>query len=353
MRKTKASIVSCVKVRPGENRINVFVAVRKAMELANWQKFVKGKNIALKVNAVWDKLYPSCTTTPMVIEGVIRVLKQGQPDAKITIVDTDTPGIMHVHNSFKNLGIDNMAKKYNVKTVNLTNTKFRRVNLGGKILKKFKVSKVLLDADTIITLPVMKTHSLSTVSLSLKNQWGCIHDLRHNLHLHLAEAIADVNKYYKKKVFFAVLDGLFGMEGKGPKNGRPVRVGYVFASPDRVALDALVAKSMGFNPHSIKHITLCEKMGIGTMKYRVVGSKPPRMKFRSPHDFQLAFWVEIFLRRLGPFYEKLFFQTKILHPLRLAARIYNDIWYYLVGCKQRDKALRDDFGKIWKTYLRS
>ena len=352
MKMKKISIVSCVKVRPGRECGRVFDAVSKAMKLAEWEEHVRGNNIVLKVNVVWDKLYPSCTTTPMVIEGVVKVLRERFPNSKITIVDTDTPGMMHAHNSFRNLGIDNVARKYGAQTMNLTNSKFQKVNLGGRILKKFRVSKVLIDADTIITMPVMKTHSLATVSLSLKNQWGCIHDLRHNLHRHLAEAISDVNKFYQKKVSFAVLDGLFGMEGKGPKNGRPVKVGYIFASSDRVALDSLVATSMGFDPQNISHITNSEKSGVGTMNYRVVGSKPPRMHFASPHAFHLAFWVEMFLRHLGTFYEKLFFQTFVFYFLRLAVRIYNDIWYYFIGARERDRALKSDFGYMWKTYLK-
>ncbi len=348
---TKKSVVSSVKVGPGKDPQLVFNAVRRAMELAHWQKYVRGKNIVLKVNVVWDKLYPSCTTTPMVMEGVIKVLRQKIPNVKITIVDTDTPGIMHAHNSFENLGINKMVQKYGIKTINLTNTQFRRVNLKGEILKDFKVSKVLLNADTIITMPVMKTHSLSTVSLSLKNQWGCIHDLRHNLHLHLAKAIGDVNKFYKKKVSFVVMDALFGMEGKGPKNGRPVKVGFIFASHDRVALDTLATTSMSFDPKKVEHIMHCEKLGIGTTKYNSVGSKPPKMKFASPHDFQVTFWVEMFLRRLGPFYEKLFFQTNILFPLRLAARIYNDVWYFFVGRRNKNRMMQTNFGKMWETYL--
>ncbi|MBI4058791.1 DUF362 domain-containing protein [Candidatus Microgenomates bacterium] len=348
---TKTSLVSCVKVKVGKDPKLVFKAVAQAMKLAHWEKYVKGRNIVLKVNVVWDKLYPSCTTTPMVIEGVIKTLLQKFPNAKITIVDTDTPGIMHAHYSFRNLGINYMAKKYGIKTVNLTNTSFRTVNLNGEKLKKFKVSKVLLDADTIITIPVMKTHSISTVSLSLKNQWGCIHDLRHNFHLYLAKAIGDVNNFYKKKVSFVVMDGLFGMEGKGPKNGKPVKVGFIFASPDRVALDTLVAQSMGFDPQKVDHITHCQNLKIGTMNYKIVGSKPPKMKFASPHDFQLTFWVEMFLRKLGPFYEKLFFQTNILYPLRLAARVYNDIWYYFIGSKNKDRMMKTDFGQMWQEYL--
>src|SRR3990167_24641 len=97
------------------------------MELANWEKYVKGKNLVLKVNVVWDKLYPSCTTTPMVIEGVLKVIqssKKVKPE-KITIVDTDTAAIMSADVSFRIQGIEALAKKYSVEVVNLSHTTFK------------------------------------------------------------------------------------------------------------------------------------------------------------------------------------------------------------------------------------
>src|SRR3989338_8147895 len=107
--------VSVVKVnQESTNPDVVFRAVRRAMELANWEKYVKGKNLVLKVNVVWDKLYPSCTTTPMVIEGVLKVIqssKKVKPE-KITIVDTDTAAIMRADVSFRIQGIETLAKKY-------------------------------------------------------------------------------------------------------------------------------------------------------------------------------------------------------------------------------------------------
>src|SRR3990167_8529182 len=124
------SLVSCVKVdQKSTNPEVVFKAVRKAMELAHWEKYVKGKNLVLKVNVVWDTIYPSCTTTPMVIEGVLKVIKASKKYSpeKITIVDTDTAAIMHADVSFRIQGIEDMAKKYDATVVNLSHTEFRVV----------------------------------------------------------------------------------------------------------------------------------------------------------------------------------------------------------------------------------
>ncbi|MBD3279459.1 MAG: DUF362 domain-containing protein [Candidatus Pacebacteria bacterium] len=347
----KKPLVASTAVQLGFQPKVVFAAVEQAMQLANWQKYVKGKNIVLKVNAVWDKIYPSCVTTPMVIEGVILVLKKNLKKSKLTIVDTNTPGMMNATDAFKQLGIQALADRYHIKTVNLSNTDFKQVNLNGQVLKKMKISKVLLKADSIITLPVLKTHVLSTVTLSLKNQWGCIHDLRHQHHLHLREAIADVNKYFAAKIRFAVLDALWGMEGKGPKNGHPLEVGHVFASHDKVALDSFAAKTMGFNPQKIPHIVNAAKNNLGQMSYRLIGDQPPQFQFVKPQSFHLAFEVELFLRKLGKGCQKIFFQGPVFYFMRLAAKIYNDLWYYLIGQHKAAVAFKTRFGQMWTKYL--
>ena len=100
------STVASVKVKD-----DVLKSVSEAMNLANSQKHVKGDNIVLKVNVVWDKLYPSCTTTPMVIEGVLKEVSRMKPK-KITIVDTNTAAGMYADRSFRVQGIDRLAMKY-------------------------------------------------------------------------------------------------------------------------------------------------------------------------------------------------------------------------------------------------
>ena len=74
----------------------VFQAVARALELINWEKLMKPGSVILKINAVWDHLYPSCTTSPMVIEGILKTIlatKKFRPE-DITIVDTDTAAWM-------------------------------------------------------------------------------------------------------------------------------------------------------------------------------------------------------------------------------------------------------------------
>lgn len=334
----------------------VFNAVAQAMRLANWSKYVSGNKIVLKVNAVWDKIFPSCTTTPMVIEGVIRVLKSNArfKNSEITIVDTDTAAIMNADIAFRIQGIVRMAKKYGVKVVNLTNTKFREVGFNGLVLKKLRVSEVLLRADTIITMPVLKTHSYSYITGALKNQWGCIHDLRHNHHMVLDKAIADVNMFFKDKVKFVVYDALFGMEGKGPKTGNPRKVGYILASDDLVASDVVACRIMGLDASKAKHIHFAQKIGVGEMQVKIIGNKIPHFKFKPAGVSNLVMYTEMKLRHLGPLIEKALFdgRSPLLLILRWMAKIYYDVWYLFYGKALAKKILKTTFGQIWlKTYL--
>ena len=351
------SLVSCVKVNQvSTDPAAVFRAVRKAMELANWEKYVKGKNLVLKVNVVWDKIYPSCTTTPMVIEGVLKVIKNSQKvkPEKITIVDTDTAAIMRADISFKIQGIEKMAKKYGAKTVNLSQTEFKIIPFKkALVLHKLKISRVLLEADTIITMPVLKTHSYSSMTGALKNQWGCIHDLRHNFHMVLHQAIADVNNFFKNKITFALMDGLFGMEGKGPKTGKPRKVGYILASPDRVSLDTAACQVMGINPRSVKHICFAQQVGVGSMKTKIVGDPLPKLNFEPAGQSNLVMATEMWLRHRGKWMEWLMFDAKspFLLLLRWSAKVYYDLWYQFVGIKNVREMMKTNYGKMWQSYL--
>ncbi len=287
----------------------------------------------------------------MVIEAVIRQVKKHIKPKKLTIVDTDTAAHMHTDVSFKILGIEKLAKKYKVNLIGLTKSKFKVVPYDGIVLHHLKVSETLLDADCIVTLPIMKTHGLSRITFAIKNQWGCIHDMRHNFHLVLAKALADVNMFFKPKLTFAVGDALVAMEGTGPKTGTPIEVGHIFASHDLVAMDALAATVMGLDVKEIDTIKYPEQVGVGIREFKVVGDMPPMLKFARPNPKQLVFFTEMALRHLSPQTEWLLFKTPILHIFRISAKIYNDIWYYINAKQRAETMMRTRWGQMWQTYL--
>lgn len=336
------SLVACRKV--GDS---VTEAVSDVMNKANWQKHITGKNIVLKVNVVWDKLYPGCTTTPMVIEGVLKEISG--LGANVTIADTNTAAGMYAERSFEVQGIKKLAKKYGATCTCLTYDKFEEVKFDGIVIDKFKVSHTILNADTIITMPIPKMHQITKMTAAIKNQWGCIHDLRHNLHPVVNEALADVNKFLKSRIKFSVMDALFSMGGKGPKSGEPVEVGYVLASNDLVSLDCVAAGILGWDPKEVEHIVLANKVGVGSMDYKLIGDKPPALNLEKPGKKNLVIGSEFLFR--GTPLEWFVFKSPFFNVCRKAAQVYYDVWYAAGGNKNTEKMMNTRFGKMWQAYL--
>lgn len=342
------SIVSVAKVKGSA----VNLAVYRALRLAGFDKLkLKGQNVVLKVNVVWDKLYPGCTTTPMVVEALIKKILPQKPRS-VQIVDTDTAAIMNADKSFDLQGYRQLTRRYGIPVINLTHTPFKTVpNPQGKALKHLNVSQVLLNADVIITLPVPKMHQITRYTGALKNQWGTIHDLRHQHHLIVDQAIADVNLFWKKKIQFVLMDALFSMEGKGPKSGIPRRLGYILASSDRVALDAAATRMLGFQSGEVEHVTYSESSGVGTTNYRLRGDQLPTFHFKRATSKNVVIGFEFFLRHSPPAIKHLFIDSPLMWLMRYGAKWYYDLWYEAVGKKHAQRMMRTTYGRLWKTYL--
>ena len=119
----------------------------------------------------------------------------------------------------------------------------------------------------MITLPLLKTHNKTTLSGAIKNQWGCLETLRHNFHPVLPEALVDLNTLVRPR--FAVMDGTVGLEGDGPKSGRPKEMNVILASANLVGIDSVAAQVMGFDPSAVTHLTLCAPARPGIAAGRV------------------------------------------------------------------------------------
>lgn len=219
-------------------------------------------------------------------------------------------------------GKDRLTHKYpNVVWRNLTREPMIQVKTSLAFPRFLKIP-LLLKELPLVTFPVWKTHGRSKVSLSLKNQWGCLEKQRYNLHPYLDQVIAEVNAHIRPA--FAILDGLVGLEGDGPKTGSPHPCFLLMASHDLVALDTAATKLMGFNPDEVSHIRQAKEQGLGSMFYKLVGDAE-NMQYRfceGKNNFVAR--VEMALRRL-PF-PSLFFDTTVFWFLCQGAAFYYLLW---------------------------
>ena len=323
--------VALVGTRPDPER--VAADVRRAMELAGFERHVPaGADVALKPNLGWDKLIPGAISAPWVVEGVILALKQHA--GSLTMVESDQV-VLDVPRSFELSGLADVCRRHGVAWVDMSDGPFVEVRRPDRhVLRDIRIPEILTRM-TLVTLPLLKTHNKTTITGALKNQWGCLESLRHTYHLVLSEALADVNTLVRPS--FAVMDGTVGLEGNGPKAGTPREAGVVLASADPVAIDAVAARLMGFDPNRIDHLRWCADDGIGSLDgYEVVG-EPVDAHAQSfvPARHNAVSWLELVLRRSAV--RRLVFHTPLFRLMCWGARRYYDLWDATAGRSRRKR----------------
>lgn len=343
--------VSLVRVsQSGATREEVFRSVERAMQLARFTDFVpRGSDIVLKPNLGWDLFLPGAVTSPWVIEGVVRVLRDWV--GEIYLVESNQV-VVDVERAFRGGGMDRVCREHNLTWVNMTNETMRTVQLPeGRVLKELQVPDLLLRMP-VVTVPVMKTHNKTVITGAIKNQWGCLPMFRHNYHLVLDAALADINAVVRPR--FAVMDATVCLEGNSPKSGIPKVVDRVLASGDLVALDAVAAKVMGFDPGTISHLAECVAAGLGVSdlaQVSVVGDDDLTLNLGFvPARHNLVSWVELLLRH-NDFLRRIFFDTPVFGLCCRATEAYYAIWYYVLGIgrARRNRILNETpYGAQWR-----
>lgn len=320
-------------------------AVRLAMEAVRWEEYVPaGADVALKINLTHDMLLPGSATSPWVIEGVVQAIRKRV--GEIYLVESDQV-LIRCDLAFRRYNLEPLLRRYGLHWHNLSRGEYEEVEreLDG-VVYRFHVPKILRRL-TVITLPVLKTHFRCLMSGALKNQYGCLEDERHNFHDRLAQYIGLIND--EVRPVLAVMDGTVGMEGNGPKSGRPRVCDLVLASSDLVALDAVACRLMGFDPRAVEHIVLAQRLGLGSMEgIRVEGEDPEAccLHFQPPRENFVA-KVEGRLRRLPG--QGAIFRSGLLKFFTLGARGWYWIWYHLLeGRRFRNTVLATRYGAQYR-----
>lgn len=234
------------------------------------------KPILIKPNYIVAK-HPSTgtTTDSRVIEGIIKFLKDHGIDE---IIIGEGSGWAETFEAFKVAGIDEIAKKWNVRFVDLNKDRFVEVYPPNPLaLRKVMVAETTIKS-CIISVPKLKIHRLATVTLGIKNMMGALASKgsMHDGKFH--ENIADLASVLKPSL--TVIDGVIAGEGS-EIDGGPVEMGLVIAGTDPVAVDAVGAAVMGISPAEVKHLILAEKKGLGTCrldKIEVIGEPIDKVK---------------------------------------------------------------------------
>jgi uncharacterized protein (DUF362 family) len=227
-----------------------------------------------------DASHPSTgiTTDSRVIEGVVKFLKErGVKDVMVG----EGSGYADTFEAFRVAGVDKIAEKWNVRLIDLNKDEFVEVSPPNPLaLKRVRIAKTVLES-TLISVPKLKLHRITGVTLSLKNMMGTV-SRKGSMHNSLNKNIADLASIIKPSI--AVIDGIIAGEGHETSEN-PVEMNLVIAGTDPVAVDAVGAAVMGVSPKSVKHLCFAEEKGLGTCDLRrieVLGQpiESVRRKFR-------------------------------------------------------------------------
>jgi len=236
--------------------------VAEVMRLCEWESVVPpGASVVVKPNLCTPSLeiVEVANTSQEVLSAVCAVLKTRT--GRVVIGESD--GIRYTaEEAFEINNTHAVAERFGFQVRSLS--KDTLVEVDHPHLRGWPMPKTLLECDVFVTVAKIKTHATTTFTGALKNQWGCIPQYdRMLLHKYLDTLIGDVNVLLKPKL--GILDGLVGMEGRGPVNGNPVRLDVIMGSRDVVALDAAAMRFVGLDPYDAAHIVHAAQVGLGLM----------------------------------------------------------------------------------------
>lgn len=333
------SKVTVIKTKP-DTVINDIISM---CEMAEIDKAIDiTKTTILKDNISWHLPMPSANTTPWQLEGVILALQKiGNKDIVAvenkTVVTRPTKGeklnkFDIVYNKY------NIPVKFNFKEEDMKWIEYKpsfRTNAlemvypDGIYLPDYFYDK------NIIHLPTVKCHIYATTTGAMKNAFGGLLNVnRHRTHSWIHKTLVDLLHIQKEihSGLFAVMDGTTCGNGPGPRTLIPVRKDYMLASDDQVAIDAVAAKMMGFDPMSLEYISLATEQGLGNGRpedIEIVGEDISNVNFGFTVGNNLASTAGNFLW-FGPMkaVQKLFFQTPLVNTFICASDVYHDKFWW-------------------------
>jgi len=357
------SVVALLKTTPEK----VFEDIPRLMEMAGVRDSLKAETTTiLKDNISWHFPLLSANTTPWQLEGVIRGLRMaGLSDLVAvhnrTVVTDPFKGtrLNKLEPIYRRYGI---PEKYNFLPDHITweiihpKTKMRVLD---HIYPKGIQVPSFFRGKNIVHLPTAKCHIYTTVTGSMKNAFGgLLTTRRHYTHSVIHETLVDLLAIQKEihPGIFTVMDATFCGNGPGPRTMMPVEKGLILASADPVAIDAVAARIMGFDPMQIDFIRLAHEDGLGVGRVEeieVLGEDISTMNFRFAVGDNAASRVGDLIWH-GPLrrFQKLFFRTPLVYLFVLGSYIYHDyVWWPFVGKRYMEVLeINTEWGRFFAHY---
>jgi uncharacterized protein (DUF362 family) len=303
----------------------------------------KGATTILKDNISWHYPFPSANTTPWQLEGTIQALRQhGFQDVvcvqnKTEVTDAfkgeDLNRYKPIFEAYKIPVLFNFLERDTRWVAHKPKAQMLALNrIYGDDLRipEYFIGK------NIVHLPTVKCHIYTTTTGAMKNAFGgLLTHKRHRTHTYIHETLVDLLAIQKEihSGLFCIMDGTTAGNGTGPRLMKPVRKDVLLASQDQVAIDAVAAKIMGFDPMAIRYIALAHEAGLGVGRpdeIEIVGDVDAAQEnwhFEVGRCFhQFAAWITWF----GPtrFLQDVLTRPPILYLGNFYSSFYHDVLHW-------------------------
>ncbi len=343
------SKVSAVRTKPD----TVIKDIERVMELGGCQQALDpNAQTILKDNISWHLFFPGANTTPWQLEGTILALQNSGYNDIIAVHNQTV--VTHSAKGERLNRLEPVYQKYNIPQLHnfipeemeweIYSPKGKTPALDQIYPDGFHIPKDFHDKN-IIHLPTIKCHIYTTTTGAMKNAFGgLLNTRRHYSHSVIHRTLVDLLIVQKEihSGIFAVMDGTHAGDGPGPRTMRPVEKDIMLASADQVAIDAVAAKMMGFDPMSIEYIRTAHDLGLGIGDPRdieLVGDDVSNERWNFSVGDNMASMVGDLLW-FGPLkkLQKLFFHTPLVHIFVMGSYLFHDYVWYPMKIKPIQKA---------------
>ena len=309
-------------------------ALKKALNAANWTKHIRGK-VFIKPNLCSKYYIRGAVTNPYVLFHLVSLLR----DRAEEVVVGESNGYNYCCNDALAItGVKKIVEKAGGTTINLSEDKTVLVqNPNTYVLQNFPLPKTLIEADSVVDVPVMKTHEFTKYSGAIKNLFGCIpNNRRIFLHPKFDMVMHDLLVLLKPK--FVVMDATYAMEGNGPNRGIVIPLNLVLTSSDLVVMDKVCCEIMDINWVDINHVKFIDQhLKREKSEVQIIGEKIEDMKrkFLLPYD-DLAVRTQRWVYK-NYFLTRLCFGTPFLNMLQGCLNVYRKVDSGIKGKEWVDK----------------
>ena len=343
----------------------------RIMDLAEYTNYISSEVMTIiKLNLSWTLYYPACSTAPWQLDGLVTKLKKDKY-RDILAVENQTVVTHPWKGAYYNKWLP-ILNENDIQFRPLTNEKWISFKPKATMLAMYEIfekkdEKILVPemfmGSNIIHLPTVKTHGHTTTTGAMKDAFGgLIPKYRHHAHKRIHEILVDLLSIQKEihKGMFALMDGCVCGDGAGPRVMDHYMGDIILASEDQVAIDAVSARIMGFEPLQIDYIRMAHDMGLGNGdidQIEILGldrREFEKLNFgftvkKSP----IIRWDQILRNKTSniKWLHNLLFHSPIFKSFIFASEFYHDrFWYPFIGKKKIKQFRNTQWGKLFDGY---